>query len=175
MHVFLLKEILDQRGGGLQLGWWVKIGLVGGLDVHINGDCKLKGRLVIWELRFYQKQIITVLYIIHLNGGRNITFFSHDNFSSYRVFCGMAIYGMFVLYSLMQRWFALSRSFGGWYQWTGIPFCITGVRYPEISYNQICLVAFFSERGQWAVYYTSPQSFMITFSYSLVQQLWGLW
>ena len=23
------------------------------------------------------------------------------------------------------------------------------------------------ERGQWAVYYTGPQSFMITFSYSL--------
>ena len=75
------------------------------MDVHFNGDCKLKGRLVIWELRFYQKQIITVLYIIHLNGGRNITFFSHDNFLLLGFFCGMAIYGMFVLYSLMQRWF----------------------------------------------------------------------
>ena len=29
-------------------------------------------------------------------------------------------------------------------------------------------------RGQWAVYYTGPQSFMITFSYSLALQLWGL-
>ena len=31
------------------------------------------------------------------------------------------------------------------------------------------------ERGQWAVYYTSPQSFIITFSYSLAYQLWGLY
>ena len=30
------------------------------------------------------------------------------------------------------------------------------------------------KRGQWAVYYTSPQSFIITFSYLLAQQLWGL-
>ena len=30
------------------------------------------------------------------------------------------------------------------------------------------------ERGQWAVYYTSLQSFTITFSYSLAYQLWGL-
>ena len=29
-------------------------------------------------------------------------------------------------------------------------------------------------RGQWNVYYTSPQSFLITFSYSIAQQLWGL-
>ena len=29
-------------------------------------------------------------------------------------------------------------------------------------------------RGQWVVYYTSPQSFMIVFSYSIAQQLWGL-
>ena len=28
--------------------------------------------------------------------------------------------------------------------------------------------------GQWAVYSTSPQSFIITFSYSLAWQLWGL-
>ena len=27
------------------------------------------------------------------------------------------------------------------------------------------------ERGHWAVYYTSPQSFIITFSYLLAQQL----
>ena len=31
------------------------------------------------------------------------------------------------------------------------------------------------ERGQWAVYYTSPQSFTITFSYSLDKQFWGLY
>ena len=30
------------------------------------------------------------------------------------------------------------------------------------------------ERGHWAVYYTSPQSFMIKFAYSLAQQLWGI-
>ena len=29
-------------------------------------------------------------------------------------------------------------------------------------------------RGQWAVYYTSPQSFILTFSYRLAQQIWGL-
>ena len=29
-------------------------------------------------------------------------------------------------------------------------------------------------RGQWAVYYTSPQSFILTFSYSFVYQLWGI-
>ena len=29
-------------------------------------------------------------------------------------------------------------------------------------------------RGHLPVYYTSPQSFMITFYYSLVKQLWGL-
>ena len=28
--------------------------------------------------------------------------------------------------------------------------------------------------GHCAVYYTSPQSFIITFSYSLTEQLWGL-
>ena len=28
--------------------------------------------------------------------------------------------------------------------------------------------------GQWAVYYASPQSLIITFSYLLAQQLWGL-
>ena len=30
------------------------------------------------------------------------------------------------------------------------------------------------ESGQWAVYYTSPKSFTITFPYSLDYQLWGL-
>ena len=30
------------------------------------------------------------------------------------------------------------------------------------------------DRGQWAIYYTSPQRFIITFSYSLVLQLWRL-
>ena len=34
--------------------------------------------------------------------------------------------------------------------------------------------SFHRERGQWAVYYSSPQSFIII-SYSLPQQLWGLW
>ena len=29
------------------------------------------------------------------------------------------------------------------------------------------------ERGHWAVYYTSFQSFIIMFSYSLAYQLWG--
>ena len=29
-------------------------------------------------------------------------------------------------------------------------------------------------REQWAVYYTSPQSFVISFSYSLVHKLWVL-
>ena len=29
-------------------------------------------------------------------------------------------------------------------------------------------------RGHWAVYYTSPQNFILTFSYSLARQLWGL-
>ena len=29
-------------------------------------------------------------------------------------------------------------------------------------------------RGQWAVYNTIPQRFIITFSYSLAQQVWGL-
>ena len=29
-------------------------------------------------------------------------------------------------------------------------------------------------RGHWTVYYTSPQSFRITFSYLFAQQLWGL-
>ena len=29
-------------------------------------------------------------------------------------------------------------------------------------------------RGHWTVYYTSPQSFMIMFSYSLTLQLWEL-
>ena len=29
-------------------------------------------------------------------------------------------------------------------------------------------------RGDWAAYYTSPQSFMIRFSWSLALQLWGL-
>ena len=29
-------------------------------------------------------------------------------------------------------------------------------------------------RGQWAVYYTTPQSFKLTFSYLLAQQLWEL-
>ena len=28
--------------------------------------------------------------------------------------------------------------------------------------------------GQWAIYYTSPQSFIIPLSYSLAQQPWGL-
>ena len=32
----------------------------------------------------------------------------------------------------------------------------------------------YRERGQWSVYYTSPQSFRIAFSYSLDQQLWEL-
>ena len=30
------------------------------------------------------------------------------------------------------------------------------------------------DRGQWAVYYASSQSFTLTFSYSLAKQLWGL-
>ena len=30
------------------------------------------------------------------------------------------------------------------------------------------------ESGHWALDYTSPQSFMITFSYLLSEQLWGL-
>ena len=30
------------------------------------------------------------------------------------------------------------------------------------------------ERGQWVVYYNSLQSFIMAFSYSLSQQLWGL-
>ena len=29
-------------------------------------------------------------------------------------------------------------------------------------------------RGQCAVYYTSPRIFIITFSFSLAQQLWGI-
>ena len=29
-------------------------------------------------------------------------------------------------------------------------------------------------RGHWTVYYTSPQSIIITFSYSLALQHWGL-
>ena len=29
-------------------------------------------------------------------------------------------------------------------------------------------------RGHWVVYYTSPQSLIISFSYSLAQQRWGL-
>ena len=29
------------------------------------------------------------------------------------------------------------------------------------------------EKGQWAIYYNSPQSFKITFSYLLVKQLSG--
>ena len=29
-------------------------------------------------------------------------------------------------------------------------------------------------RGHWAVYYTSPQTFILLFSYSLAQQIWGL-
>ena len=29
-------------------------------------------------------------------------------------------------------------------------------------------------KGQWAIFYTSPQSFIITFSFSLAEQLWGL-
>ena len=29
-------------------------------------------------------------------------------------------------------------------------------------------------RGHWTVYYTSPQSFIVKFSYSLAQQLWEL-
>ncbi len=29
-------------------------------------------------------------------------------------------------------------------------------------------------RGHWAAYYTSPKRFIITFSYSLAQQFWGL-
>ena len=28
-------------------------------------------------------------------------------------------------------------------------------------------------RGHWAVYFTSPQSFIVTFSFSLAKQLWG--
>ena len=32
----------------------------------------------------------------------------------------------------------------------------------------------FDREGAMEVYYTSPQSFMITFSYRLAQQLWGL-
>ena len=43
--------------------------------------------------------------------------------------------------------------------------------------NSIVQNAFYArerERGQWAVYYMSPQSFMIMFSYSLAKQLWGL-
>ena len=37
-------------------------------------------------------------------------------------------------------------------------------------------VCVYTQRGreQWTVYYTSPQNFIITFSYSLAQQLWGL-
>ena len=31
-----------------------------------------------------------------------------------------------------------------------------------------------TERGQWAVFHTSPQSFIVKFSYLLAQQLWGL-
>ena len=34
--------------------------------------------------------------------------------------------------------------------------------------------AYSSEMGQWAVYYTRPQSFTIMFSYWLAYQLWGL-
>ncbi len=30
------------------------------------------------------------------------------------------------------------------------------------------------ERGHWAIYYTRPQSNILTFTYSLAQQLWGL-
>ena len=29
-------------------------------------------------------------------------------------------------------------------------------------------------RGHWAVYYASPQSFILALSYSLAQQLWGI-
>ena len=38
----------------------------------------------------------------------------------------------------------------------------------ELKINILASVSF-----QWSVYYTSPQSFMIKFSYSLAQQLWG--
>ena len=30
------------------------------------------------------------------------------------------------------------------------------------------------EWGQWSVYYTSPQSFILTISYLLAYQVWGL-
>ena len=39
-----------------------------------------------------------------------------------------------------------------------------------LARNTTCV----SGRGHWAVYYTSPQSFIITFSYSLAYQPWGL-
>ena len=45
----------------------------------------------------------------------------------------------------------------------------------KFSFQQICLLVFkIREGGDWAVYYTGPQSFLITFSYSLAQQLWAL-
>ena len=40
--------------------------------------------------------------------------------------------------------------------------------------NRWIVVLLQGGRGHWAVYFTSPQSFLITFSYSLAQQLWGL-
>ncbi len=41
------------------------------------------------------------------------------------------------------------------------------LRLPSTGYNH-------GRRGQWAVYYTSPQGFMTMFSCSLTKQLWGL-
>ena len=56
------------------------------------------------------------------------------------------------------------------------------IKYLDIFYSRIALRSQIKlinalsqiERGQWAVYYTSVQSFTITLSYSLTQQLWGL-
>ena len=36
------------------------------------------------------------------------------------------------------------------------------------------LILIREEGGHWAVYYTSSQSFIIKFSYSLAEKLWGL-
>ena len=37
----------------------------------------------------------------------------------------------------------------------------------EDDSDDVMQVSFSRERGQWALYYTSPQSFMLTFSYML--------
>ena len=43
-----------------------------------------------------------------------------------------------------------------------------------VKHTNVYKVTLLEKEGKWAVYYTSPQSFILTISYSLAQKIWGL-